>query len=161
MKKEKNKNSNKNGFTKLMIIFLVFVLIFVIGILIYFFYFGPPVEEAECGLGLGLKVLAVGGKEDICYDQARKEIHLTVENGPISSLEGVYVKIEGQSKDDFLLEEPISKAGVFIGKVPYNLEKQGSITQIEIFPVALVEDTATACLDEVLEFNSLEICNFG
>ncbi|MBS3140393.1 hypothetical protein J4479_05310 [Candidatus Woesearchaeota archaeon] len=143
---------NHKGITKMMVSILILVLILATGLFLYFFFFGPPVEEAECGLGINWKILSVAGQEDFCYNQQKQELRFTVENGVTAPLIGVYVKIG--DKDDYL-ENIIEPAGVFIGKAPF----KGQISLIKLFPVIDFEGEAVACLDEVIERTNLRNCS--
>lgn len=151
----------KRGITTVMITVLVAVLILAIGLFYYFFFFGPPVEEAKCGLGIDWKILMVGGKEDICYLQTTKEIRFTLENGLATPLEGVYVKVEGEgdSKASLLDDSKMGKAEAFVGRIKFDISKDGPLNTLQLVPVVLVDDKKTACTDKALEKVSIETCS--
>ncbi|HLC81580.1 MAG TPA: hypothetical protein VJH68_02900 [Candidatus Nanoarchaeia archaeon] len=140
------------GITKIMMGLLLAVLLLATSLFAYFFFFGPPVEEAECALGINWKILSVAGKEDLCYNQQKQEFRFTIENGVTVPLAGVYVKA-GDKQDDFL-EQTIEKAGAFIGKISV----KEAAASIKIYPVVDLEGAATACLDEVIERNNVANC---
>lgn len=143
------------GITKVMVSILLLVLILAASLFIYFFFFGPPVEEAECAIGINWKVLLVGGKEDFCYNLQKQEIRFTIENGAVVPLQGIYVKANDK---DLFLEHNLEKAGVFIGKMPFDLIQDRPLTKIQLFPVVDIEGEATACIDDVIERMTLANC---
>ncbi|HLC52685.1 MAG TPA: hypothetical protein VJI98_05565 [Candidatus Nanoarchaeia archaeon] len=151
----------KRAITTVMMTVLAITLVLAAGLFLFFFFFGPPVEEIECGLNIDWKFLVVSGKEDICYRPETKELRFTVENGLIMPLEGIYVKIEDKNNEkDFLLDEAkVDPAGAFVGKIKFDLTKDGPLNSIQLIPVVLIEGEEAACIDDILEKQLIELCD--
>ncbi len=109
-------------------------------------------EGAECAIETKLTLSTIGGKEQLCYNQAAKKISFTVENGLNIDIGGLIVNAIGtEQADTFELNNAkMGKAGSYVGNLPYDLAANGPVRQIKISPKISTPDGEAICVEQAI-----------
>src|SRR3989344_4325595 len=117
-------------------------------------------EEAQCPIAIGLTAAVINEQQSFCYNQNKREIEFTVENGVNINVNGLIVNVIGSEKADTfeLNDAKITKAGAYVGRVPYDSSKDGEIRQIKISPKEVLYDEKQICNEKALLVEKIEDC---
>ena len=150
----------KRGIAPLVATLLLISFAIALGVVIMNFGRAQVELEAQCPINVGLKLAVIGGNEDICYDQAKKEIKFTIENGVNIKVEGLLVNIIGTEKADTieLNDAKITKGGAYIGRAKYDKTISGEVRQIKISPKVLLYDEEQICTEKALMLEKITNC---
>ena len=120
-------------------------------------------KEAQCPIAIGLTAAIINNEQQFCYNQDKKEVEFTVENGVNINVNGLILNIIGTNRADTfeLNDAKISKAGAYVGRVPYDSEKDGNIRQIKISPKVVLYDEEQICSEKALLVEKVEDCSPG
>lgn len=153
-------NRQKKGITPLMATLLLISFATAVGVVVINFSQAQVEDAAQCVIDINLKIPAVQGKDEICYDGTKKEIIFTVENGVNIKVEGLVVNIIGseQAETFELNEATIPKAGVYLGKITYDSTTSGEIRQIKISPKIMPYDQELICVEKALIIELVKPC---
>ncbi len=143
---------DKRGIAPLIATMLLLSFAVSVGVVVMNFGRAQVELQAECPINIGLKFAQIKDKEDICYNEQKKEIKFTLENGVNIKVEGVLVNIVGEeeAKTTELNEAKIPKAGTYIGKVPWDGKTSGGIRQLKITPKIILYDAEQICVEKSL-----------
>ncbi|MBI2668320.1 hypothetical protein HYX14_00605 [Candidatus Woesearchaeota archaeon] len=117
-------------------------------------------ERAQCAIDVDLHFLQIGGKEQLCYDAAKKEIDFTAENGVNIRIEGLLLNVIGSQKaesKDFT-DAKIQKALSYVGKMPYDTAVSGEIKQLKVIPKVIFSDTEEICAEQAVTVEKVRSC---
>lgn len=117
-------------------------------------------DTAQCPIEVGLKFSNIGGKEQLCYDAAKKQIYFTIENGANIKVEGIIVSVVGTEKAETteLNDAQIIKAGTYLGKINFDITVGGQIRQIKITPKVVLYDVEQICTEKSLVSETIGNC---
>jgi len=117
-------------------------------------------SEAECPVNIELQFSVIGGEEQVCYDEAKKDLSFTVENGINTNVEGLVINIIGAQKAETFEanDARITKAGVYLGHVSYDSSVSGQIRQVKISPKILLYDEEAVCAEQALVAENIQPC---
>lgn len=117
-------------------------------------------EQAECAIDINMKLAQIKGVDQLCYNQAKNTITFTIENGKNIKVEGLIINILGTEKAETaeLNEAKITKAGTYLGKVPYNKVLAGDLQQIKIIPKVTLYDEEQICTEKALVIEDFPPC---
>ncbi len=117
-------------------------------------------EEAECAVDINLKLAVLGGKDQLCYSAPEKKIQFTVENGKNMKVEGLLINTLGTKKalTSELNDAKITKAGMYIGSIPYDQTIAGPLQQIKIIPKINLYDEEQICTEKALVIEKVAAC---
>ena len=151
---------NKRGIAPLVATLLLISFAISLGVVIMNFGRAQVELEAQCAIDVGLRLAEIGGKEDICFNQAKSEIRFTIENGININVEGLVVNIIGTEKADTfeLNNAKMSKAGNYLGKIKYNKAVSGEVRQIKISPKVVLYDEEQICIEKAVIIEKISNC---
>ncbi len=151
---------DKQGLTPLMVTLLLISFAVALGVVIMNLGRAQVETEAQCPINIGMKLSAIGGVEQLCYDQNKKELSFTVENGVNINVEGLIVNLIGAQKAETieLTEAKMGKAGNYMGRVAYDQTTAGQIRQIKISPKVLLYDNEEICAEKAVVAESVRDC---
>ena len=151
---------NKKGIAPLVATLLLISFAVALGVVIMNFGRAQVELEAQCPINVGLKLAQISNTDEICYDQTKKDISFTLENGVNIKVEGLIVNIIGSQKaDSFELNEAkINKAGNYLGHVKYDTTTGGEIRQIKITPKVILYDEEQICIEKALVIENVKAC---
>jgi hypothetical protein len=151
---------NKRGMAPLVATLLLIAFAVAIGVVIMTFGKAQVELEAECSINIGLKFAKIAGQEQFCYDQTKKELFLTVENGVNIPVEELVVNIIGSNKavTHELKDAKISKAGTYLKRIPYNINDVGTLRQIKIIPKIEMYEEIVICQEKAIILEKVRNC---
>jgi len=152
--------SHKRGITALMATFLLISLAVAVGVVIMNLGSAEVEDQAQCAVEIGLKLASIGGKEQVCYDAAKKEIKFTIENGLNIKVQGLVVNAIGTEKaesKDFS-DAQIVKSGSYLGKISYDTATAGQVQQVKIVPKIVPYDVEEICTEQALVVENVGSC---
>ncbi len=117
-------------------------------------------DKAECAIDINLKLTQIKGINQLCYSQAKNAITFTIENGKNIKVEGLLINLVGTEKANSieLNEAKITKAGTYLGKVPYNKALAGELQQVKIIPKVAMYDEEQICTEKALVIEEIRKC---
>ena len=145
---------DKRGITPIMATVLLVSFAVAVGVVVMSFGRAEVEEEAVCPIDIGLAFAEISGKQDICFDGS--QVRFTVENGININIEGLLVNVIGTEKAETadLTEAKLTKAGTYLGKVPFS----GSIRQVKISPKVLLKAQEEICVEQSLVMENIPSC---
>jgi len=151
---------NKKAITPLMIGFILVSFAVAVASGVMNFAKAEVEDQASCAIDINMKWAVIGGKEEICFNQATKEVKFTIENGVNIKVEGLVVNIVGTkgSESKELNEAKIIKAGNYFGNVGYNYNTVGDIRQIKFIPKVIFSETEEVCAEKALVVENIRNC---
>ena len=151
---------SRKGITPLMIGFLLVSFAVAVGVVVMNLGSAEVEEEAECAVDIGLRFSKIGGEEQVCYDAAKKIFSFSVENGVNIDVKGIVVNIIGTQKaESFELNDAkMGKAGVYLGRVPFDTAVSGEIRQVKISPKIIPYDQEQVCIDQAFVIEKVKPC---
>jgi|SRR3989344_5201647 len=151
---------SKEGITPLMVTFLLISFAVAVGVVIMNLGSAEVEKEAACVADVGLRFSKISGEEQVCYDTAKKIFSFSVENGINIDVSGIVVNIIGTEKaESFELDDArMGKAGVYLGRVPYDTIVAGQIRQVKISPKITPYDQEEICIDQAFVIESVKPC---
>ena len=160
MAKQNQHSLNKRGITPLMGGMLLVSFAVAVCVVVMNLGSAQVEEAAQCPIDIGLRFANIGGKDQICYNAAKKEISFTLENGVNINVDGLIVNIIGtQQAPSFELNDAkIGKAGTHLGKVSYDTTVSGDIRQVKISPKVVLYDAEQICVEQALVSESIGPC---
>lgn len=116
--------------------------------------------EAQCPIDIGLRFAEIGEEQQICYDDAKKEVSFIVENGVNIKVSGMIVNTISSEKAETkeLPEAKMAKAGSYMGHIPYDTAVNGEFRQMKITPKINLYDEEQICLEKSLVVEKLPSC---
>lgn len=117
-------------------------------------------EGAECAIETKLTLSTIGGKEQLCYNAAAKKISFTVENGLNINIDGLLANVIGSEKADTfdLNNAKMTKAGSYVGNLPYNTVVNGQIRQIKLTPKIRTPEGEAICVEQAIIREEVPAC---
>ena len=154
---------DKRGISPIVATFLIISLAVGLGIGIMNLGRAYVQEEAQCPIAVGLTAAVINQQQQFCYNKDKKEVEFTVENGVNINVNGLIMNIIGTNKADTfeLNDAKITKAGAYVGRVPYDLQKDGDIRQIKISPKVVLYDEEQICNEKALLVETVGDCSQG
>ncbi len=148
---------NKRGISPLIATMLLISFAVALGVVVMNFGRAQVELEAQCPIDIGLKFAEIAGKEQIC--QSNKDISFTLENGPNIKIAGFVVSVIGSERaQTFEINEELTKAGTYLGKVNYDRSVNGEVRQIKISPKINLYDEEQICVEKALIAETLNNC---
>ena len=113
------------------------------------------VEQAECAIDIGLDQT-----DQVCYDQTKKQIVFSVQNGVNINVEGLIVSAVGSRKAQTieLDDAKMSKAAQYSGSIAFDKATDGSIRQFKITPKVVFYEEQQICLDQSITTETIPPC---
>ena len=151
---------DKRGISPVIVTILIISLAVGLGIAIMNLGKAYVQEEAQCPIAIGLTAAVINEQQQFCYNKNKKEVQFTVENGVNINVNGLILNVIGTNKADTfeLNDAKISKAGAYVGRVPYDSSKDGEIRQIKISPKVVLYDVEQICNEKALLIEKIEDC---
>ncbi|MEK6905586.1 MAG: hypothetical protein AABX24_04250 [Nanoarchaeota archaeon] len=151
---------SKEGITPLMIGFLLISFAVAIGVVVLNLGSAQVEEDAQCSMDIGLRFSKISGEEQVCYDAAKKIFSFSVENGVNINVNGIVVNVIGTQKaESFELNDAkMGKAGVYLGRIPYDAAASGEIRQVKISPKIVPYDVEEVCIDQAIVVEKVKLC---
>jgi len=151
---------DKRGISPIIATLLLISFAVAIGIVVMNFGRAQVELEAECAIDIGFKFSNIGGKQQICYNPARKDIAFTIENGVNININGLIVNVIGTEKAETfeLNNAKIGKAGIYVGHLRYDNLVSGQIRQIKISPKVILFDAEQICVEKALIIEQIRNC---
>lgn len=117
-------------------------------------------DSAQCPIDIGLKFSEIAGKEQFCYDTAKKEVYFILENGINVKVEGLVVNIIGKEKSDSFEqnEAKLGKAGTYVVHQPYDRAVNGEVLQVKVVPKVVLYDEEQICTEQTLVKEGIGNC---
>jgi len=152
--------NKKKGITPLMITLLLISFAVAVGFVVMNFGAAAAEDQAICPIEVGLKLAVIGGQDQLCYNQASKEIAFTLENGINIKVDGLVFNAIGNKKAESfeLTEAKMIKAGNYMGNVPYDASVDGELQQIKITPVVVLYEESEICTEQALILENIRTC---
>lgn len=116
---------------------------------------------AQCPIGIGLKIMEnTEGHPFFCYNQEKKGIFFTLENGANIKVRGLIINVIGENKaETFELNNAnLEKSGSINGNIPYDTAASGKIRQVKIFPKVVFFDQEQICTQEAIIKEEIRPC---
>ena len=151
---------NKRGVAPLIATLLLISFAVSVGMVVMNFGRAQVELKAECPINIGLHLSMIGGEEQICYSEGKKELKFTVENGVNIKVTGLLVNIIGseEAKTSELKDAQIDKAGTYIGKVSFDSSIFGQIKQVKLTPKVILYDVEEICVEKALVVENVKRC---
>jgi hypothetical protein len=155
-----NHKNKKKGITPLMITLLLISFAVAVGVVVMNLGAAEVEGEAICPIEVGLKLVQIGGQDQLCYDAANKDISFTLENGVNIKVEGLIFNAIGTKKaESFEINEAqMIKAGNYLGHVTYDSSVSGEIQQIKITPKINLYEEEQICTEQALVLEEIREC---
>lgn len=150
----------KKAITPLMITMLLVSFAVAVGNSVMKFGQAQVEEGAECALDIKLKLSTIGGKEQLCSDAATRRVSFTVENGVNTDVQGLLLSIIGTQKAETfeLAQAKMTKAGSYVGTVPYDSSDSGPIRQVKITPKIPRQEGELICAEQAIVREQITAC---
>ena len=151
---------NKKAITPLMLGFVLVSFAIAVASGVTNFAKAEVEDQASCAIDINMKLAIIGGKEEVCFNQATKEVKFTIENGVNIKVEGLVVNIIGtkSSESKEMNDAKIIKAGNYFGNLGYNFEGVGEIRQIKFIPKVIFSETEEVCAEKALVVDNIRNC---
>lgn len=151
---------DKTGIAPLVATLLLISFAVSLGVVIMNFGRAQVELQAQCPINIGLKLSQIGGKDQLCYDAAKKDISFTLENGVNINVEGLVINVIGsnEAKSSELTDAKIIKAGTYFGHMNYDESVSGTIRQVKIIPQVNLYDEVQICTEKALITESVSVC---
>jgi hypothetical protein len=153
-------NQKKKGVTPLMAGLVLVSFAIAVGVVVMNLGRAEVEDGAQCPVNVELKFSVIGGKEQACYDQNKKEVYLILENGVNIKVDGLVINIVGKNKADSFEqnEAKIGKAGTYIVHQPYDQSVNGDVLQIKVVPKVVLDETEQICTEQALVKEDIKEC---
>lgn len=151
---------NRRAITPLMITMLLISFAVAVGVGITRFGEAQLEKGAECAMETTMKLSSISGAKQLCYNSAAKKISFTVENGLNTNIDGLLVNIIGSEKADTfdLSNAKLTKAGSYVGNLPYDSGVNGEIRQIKITPKIPQPEGEAICVEQAIISEQVPAC---
>lgn len=154
------KNQKKKAVTPLMAAFVLVSFAIAVGVVVMNLGRAEVEDQAQCPINIGFKFSEIVGKEQFCYDTAKKEVYFILENGVNIKVDGIVVNIVGKNQADSFEQNDakIGKAGTYVVHQHYDTALNGQILQVKIVPKVVMYDTEQICTEQALVKESISNC---
>jgi hypothetical protein len=151
---------NKQGIAPIIATLVLISFAVVIGVVVMNFGRAQVQLESKCAADIGLSFSEIAGEKQICFDNKKDIIKLSVENGVNTEVTSLMVNVIGTERaESFNLEDAnIFKAGVYLTDLGYNVAANGEIRQVKIIPLITPFDEEVVCTEQALVAESLRDC---
>jgi len=154
----------KKGVSPLTATVLLLFFAILLGILVMSWGRAQLEEASECTVDVGLSLVELNKKPQICYSGSGSNSALTfiVENGVSTDVSSLQIRIIG-TKDIYNMDLPKSymeKGYSLMKTIPYDFNLFGDIRQIRIVPKVKLrpEQDALFCVEQSLIIEKVEPC---
>ncbi len=151
---------NKRGVTPLILTVLLLSFAVAVGVVVMNLGRAQVEGAAECAINVNLHFASISGKDQLCYDAAKKRISFTAENGVNIKVEGLIVNLIGTEKAETfeLNEAKIIKAGTYVANIPFDTTTGGKIKQLKITPKVKPLEEEIICQEQALVLDEVKEC---
>ncbi len=156
----KNILFDKRAITPLMITMLLVSFAVAVGSGVMKFGRAQVEERAECAIEIKMNLASISGQEQLCYNAAAKRLSFTAENGININIDGLIVSVIGAQKAETfeLNEATMTKAGSYVGNLPYDLATSGQIRQVKLTPKISGTEGELICAEQALTVEKVPAC---
>ena len=119
--------NNRQGIAPIIATLVLISFAVVIGVVVMNFGRAQVQLESKCAADIGLIFSEIGGEKQICFDDNKDIIKLSIENGVNTEITGLMVNVIGTERaESFSLDDAdVSKAGVYLTDLGYNIDGNG------------------------------------
>jgi hypothetical protein len=151
---------NKLAISPLIATLLLLSFATALGVVIMSFGSAQVEQEAQCPIDIDLKLATIGGKEQVCYNAAKRDLSFTVENGVNIKVQGLIVNVIGSkdAKTFTLNQAKMGKLGNYLGHIQYDSSVSGAIQQVKITPKVVMYDEEQICPEKALIVENVRKC---
>lgn len=152
---------DKRGISPVIATLLLISFAVALGVVIMQFGRAQVELEAQCAIDVGLHFSTIEGVEQqVCYDEAKKELRFTIENGVNIKVEGLILNIIGteQAQTSELNDAKLAKDGTYVGQVKYNTATHGQARQVTISPKVILYDEELTCTKKSIVTENVKNC---
>ena len=151
---------NNQGIAPIVATLLLLTFAVTIGIVIMNFGRAQVQLESKCAIDIDMSFSEIGGEEQICFNRERDIIELSVENGVNIEVTGLIVNVIGTERAESfdLADSAMSKAGVYLTDLGYNVGANGEIRQVKVIPKITPFDEEVVCTEQALVMESVAEC---
>ena len=151
---------SKKGIIPLVATLLLIALAVILGAVVLNFSQAQLEVTARCSVDIGLKMVNLNNKPQVCFDRATNQLFAIVENGPQLPIVGLRLRIIGE-KEIFVQDIPESgmdKDGVLLKYVAYDPNSYGEIKQVRFTPKVSLYDEEVVCSEQALTLEPIRDC---
>jgi len=152
--------NGKRGIAPLLATALLIVLAIGLGVVVMNFGRAQIEVAAQCSVDIGLKAVALGGRQQLCLDRATDQLFFIVENGKHLPIESLRLRVIGEKAilAQDLESSRIDKEGTLLMYVPYPFAQYGQIRQVRLTPQVSLYDEVISCAEQALTIENVRDC---
>ena len=153
--------ASKKGMTPLLATLMLVVLAVGLGVVVMNFGRAQIEVAAQCAVDIGMNVVSLNGKPQLCIDRAKSQLFFIVENGRQLPIEALKIRIIGANDilNGDVPESSVDRLGTVLKYVPYDFAKFGDIRQVRLTPEITLYDQKIVCTEQSLSFETIRDCD--
>lgn len=114
------------------------------------------VRDVDC-IGVEIDLIEIGGKKEPCV--YKNTITLQLINEGEKGISGVNLHIKGDKSDEIVVRlEGLSVGSASNNIVRYDEERYGSLEELEIAPIIVVDDKEGICSGKTIKYDGVGSC---
>ena len=152
---------NKKGVQPLVATIMLIVLAVGLGVVVMNFGRAQIESAAQCAVDIGLKIVQLNEKPQLCFDRAKSQLFFIVENGQQLPVESLKLRVIGQKEvlNQDVPESTIERLGTALKYIPYDIAKFGDIRQVRLTPEVTLYDAKIVCTEQALAIEQVRDCD--
>ena len=154
---------NKKGISPLLATFMLIILAIGLGVVVMNFGRAQIEIAAQCAVDIGLQVVQLNDKPQVCFDRAKSQLSFIVENGRQIPVESLKLRVIGQKQvfNQDVPESSIERLGTLLKNVPFDLTAYGEIRQVRFTPEITLYDEKIVCTEQAIAIEDIRDCENG
>lgn len=151
---------NKKGVSPLIATFMLIILAIGLGVVVMNFGRAQIEIAAQCAVNIGLQVVQLNDKPQVCFDRAKSQLFFIVENGRQIPVESIKLRVIGQKEvlNQEIPESSMERLGTLLKYVPYDLVAYGEIRQVRFTPEVNLYDEKILCSEQAIAVEDIREC---
>lgn len=154
---------NKKGVSPLLATFMLIIVAIGLGVVVMNFGRAQIEVAAQCAVNIGLQVVQLNDKPQVCFDRAKSQLFFIVENGRQIPVESIKLRIIGEKQvlNEPVAESSIERLGTLLKNYPYDLAAYGEIRQVRFTPEVTLYDEKIVCTEQAIAVEDIRDCENG
>ncbi len=151
---------SKRGISPLIATVILITLAAALGVVVLNFGRVKIEVASQCAVDIGLRVVKLNEKDQVCFDREKNQLFFIVENGNQLPVEGVRMRIIGGSAvySEDVAGSRIEKAEALLKYIPYDASTYGAIKQVKITPRISLYEEEIACPEQAVVLEDIRDC---
>ena len=152
--------SSKKGVTPLLATLMLVVLAIGLGVIVMNFGRAQIEIAAQCAVDIGMNVVSLNEKPQLCIDRAKSQLFFIVENGRQLPIESLKLRVIGEKDvlNGDVPESQVDRLGTVLKYVPYDFVRFGEVRQVRLTPEITLYDQKIVCTEQSVSFETVRDC---